>query len=274
MSKLQEHEVDVLISVGGGSPIDASKVVAHHLHESTGKWIHSIAVPTTLSVAETTGNGGYTDDEGNKKAVSSPYLVPIAIIYDAEFALYTPMRLWLSTGMRAVDHALELLYSKITPEYPVKILCVEAAKQLFTYLPLCKNSPEDLDIRQKLFMAGYSALFPCYRPKGGLGLSHSMGHALGATYNIPHGITSCLTLSSVLKQKAINNPEEAAQIARAIEVTGLASSGDQKKDAFEVGNAVEKLVVTLGLKSCLLEVGFSLSPPPRRHSPNTFVFSF
>lgn len=67
---------DVLISIGGGSPIDSAKAIAYNIHKETGKWVPSIAVPTTLSVAETTQNAGFTTEELHKIAVSDPELVP------------------------------------------------------------------------------------------------------------------------------------------------------------------------------------------------------
>jgi 3-oxoacid CoA-transferase len=67
---------DVLVSIGGGSPIDSAKAIAYNIHQETGKWIPSIAVPTTLSVAETTQNAGFTTEEKHKIAVSNPELVP------------------------------------------------------------------------------------------------------------------------------------------------------------------------------------------------------
>lgn len=67
---------DILVSVGGGSPIDSAKAIAHNVHKETGRWIPSIAVPTTLSVAETTQNAGFTTEEGHKIAVSDPEQVP------------------------------------------------------------------------------------------------------------------------------------------------------------------------------------------------------
>jgi 3-oxoacid CoA-transferase len=73
---MTESGCDVLISVGGGSPIDSAKAIAYNIHEQTGKWIPSIAVPTTLSVAETTHNAGFTTEEKHKIAVSHPELVP------------------------------------------------------------------------------------------------------------------------------------------------------------------------------------------------------
>lgn len=67
---------DILVSVGGGSPIDSAKAIAHNIYKETGNWIPSIAVPTTLSCAETTQNSGFTTDEGHKIAVSDPEQVP------------------------------------------------------------------------------------------------------------------------------------------------------------------------------------------------------
>jgi 3-oxoacid CoA-transferase len=75
-AQFKASESDVLISVGGGSPIDSAKAIAYFFHEETGEWIPSIAVPTTLSVAETTQNAGFTTDEGHKMAVSDEELVP------------------------------------------------------------------------------------------------------------------------------------------------------------------------------------------------------
>lgn len=67
---------DILIAIGGGSPIDSAKAVAYSLHQENGTWTPIIAVPTTLSVAETTQNAGYTTEEKHKIAVSNPELVP------------------------------------------------------------------------------------------------------------------------------------------------------------------------------------------------------
>lgn len=67
---------DILVSVGGGSPIDSAKAIAQNIHKQKGHWIPSIAIPTTLSAAETTQNAGFTNDEGHKIAVSDPEQVP------------------------------------------------------------------------------------------------------------------------------------------------------------------------------------------------------
>ena len=76
VTKVQSSGADSLVAVGGGSPIDSAKAIAFKIHEATGKWLPTIAIPTTLSVAETTQNAGVTDENKVKKAVSDPELVP------------------------------------------------------------------------------------------------------------------------------------------------------------------------------------------------------
>ncbi|KAF2467463.1 uncharacterized protein BDR25DRAFT_234165 [Lindgomyces ingoldianus] len=240
---------DVLISVGGGSPIDSAKAIAYNIHEETGKWVPSIAVPTTLSVAETTQNAGFTTEEMAKIAVSHPELVPKAVVYDGDLAIYTPLNLWTSTGIRSLDHAVELMYHPLASEIPTKRMCLESIKDLFTYLPQSKSNPEDADVRTKLFLACYSSLFP-FLYTGGVGLSHSIGHAIGATYAIPHGITSCLSLAPTVHLKA-SNPEEAKQIARIVPYIGKQSTGSAENDAHVVGDAIAELVDKLGHKTTL-----------------------
>ncbi|ODH50146.1 hypothetical protein GX48_03702 [Paracoccidioides brasiliensis] len=240
ISAVRESGADVLVSVGGGSPIDAAKAIAYHLHvnndDANGgrKWIPSIAVPTTLSVAETTKNAGFTNAEGAKVSVS-----------DAEL-------------IRALDHALELLYVPSAPEVPTKHLALASLTGLFTLLPKCHANPKDADVRQRLFLAGYAALFP-FLFSGALGLSHAIGHAIGASYGIPHGITSCISLGKVVRFLAERaeegeEGEEAKQIARAVAfIPGLKGTGRVGGDALLVAEAVEGLVGRLGLASGLAD---------------------
>ena len=80
-----------------------------------------------------------------------------------------------------------------------------------------------------------------------------LGHALGATYQIPHGITSCLTLAAVLRYKAKTNPAEANQIARLVPFLGLPTKLSDEENALQVAEKVAALVDELGLKSTLTE---------------------
>lgn len=251
----KEAGADVIVSVGGGSPIDASKAILYNLQKETGgPLLKQIAIPTTLSAAEYTVGAGFTNDEGQKVAVSDPQLAPAAIILDAKLTLSTPERLWLSTGMRAVDHAVENLYRPLVPP-PLKHLAYAALADLFVNLPLSKANPEDVNVRQKLQIASWMSLWPQkFEKYSAVGLSHSLGHKLGATYGIPHGITSCLTLAPVVALKAETaSREDKKWLANALFYLRIPPSGSLDKDILILSNAIRDLVDRLGLTSTLSE---------------------
>ncbi|KAJ9635823.1 hypothetical protein H2201_000184 [Coniosporium apollinis] len=249
----KDDSIDTLISIGGGSPIDSAKAISYRVNEKLGKFLYHITIPTTLSAAECTFIAGYTKDDGTKTGIMHPQIVPHVIIYDSKFALETPPKLWLSTGMRAMDHAMELMYHPTATEMPARRMALSAASDLFAYLPKYKDDPKDEDAITQLQLASYASLgFIGLNLKGGLGLSHSLGYALGSPYSIPHGITSCLTLGHVLKLKA-QKPEDAAQIARVLPLIGQPRSGNDREDAIKVGDEILKLVDSLGLKTNLKE---------------------
>lgn len=245
-----DSSVDTVISIGGGSPIDSAKAISYRLHDKNGKWLHHIAIPTTLSASECTMMAGYTESNGVKTGVRARELVPHVVLYDATFAAHTPQRLWTSTGLRALDHAIELLYHPTASEV-ARWMTLQSAGTLFSLLPAHAQNQNDTDATTKLQLAAFASLgFLGYNIKGGLGLSHALGYALGSPYGIPHGITSCLTLGHVVKLKA-RDPSAAAQIARLLPFIGETASGDAGRDAERVGERVLKLVQELGLDSDL-----------------------
>lgn len=165
---MKKHGANCIVAVGGGSPIDAAKAISFFVRDQESKvdektdpysFIPIIAIPTTLSVAETTCNAGYTSKDGHKVGTRHAALAPQAIIYDAELTLDTPEKLWLSTGMRAVDHAIETLYRPDASPLN-QAQCLHAIKELFTFLPLSKKDPKNLDYRQRLMVGAFAALWP------------------------------------------------------------------------------------------------------------------
>lgn len=247
----KDATIDTIISIGGGSPIDSAKAISYRFHEKTGKFLYHITIPTTLGAAECTFIAGYTAADGVKIGVRAKELVPSVIIYDSTFALYTPERLWTSTGIRAMDHAVEILYHPTASEIPARWLALQSAAILFEALLKYKQDPKDEDNITKLQLAAYGSLgFIGYNLVGGIGLSHALGYALGSPYSIPHGITSCLTLGHVVKLKA-QDPAAAEQIARLLPFIGESAFGDTKVDAEVVGDRILKLVKDLGLDNDL-----------------------
>lgn len=239
-------------------------------------YIPIIAIPTTLSVAETTQNVGYTEN-GKKVGASHPSVVPRVIICDANLTLATPLRLWTSTGMRAVDHAIEMLY-RPDPSQLLRSSELGSIRELFQLLPATNKNPDDVGIRQRLQLVALQSLWPESR-KGAIGLSHGLGHALGGTYSIPHGITSCITLAKSIEFTATSPTTPAEQLfalsdaldfipapynkqqAALGPVPGILAlqTGDvlkgsieqARKRGVEVGRCVQRLVDDLGLHTTM-----------------------
>ena len=182
---------DLLVSVGGGSAIDGTKAVAREL----GFPAH-VAVPTTLSGAEWAHRVGVTDEaKGRKSGFIDPRSVPHVVVLDPGFTLFTPVELWLSTGIRALDHAIEgYLFGG---EHPVTdVTGLEGARRLFEYLPRSKEVPDNVEMRLELQIAAWLAYFGPFNTP--MGLSHELGRRIGASYEVPHGVTSCITLAPTL----------------------------------------------------------------------------
>ena len=200
----RETRAEGVVSFGGGSPIDAAKIVALRLGP-----VPHVSVPTTLSVAELASGAGFTNDAGDKAGARDPRMLPDAVIYDAELALMTPLELWLSTGIRALDHAVEGFVAE--GEHPFNdVMALEAIRRLFDSLPRAKAAPHDVDVRtENQLAAWFSYTLP--GPSAG-GLSHTMGKQIGARHGIPHGVTSCLLLPHVMRHLAPRMPERFASL--------------------------------------------------------------
>ncbi|MDP8940253.1 MAG: iron-containing alcohol dehydrogenase, partial [Actinomycetota bacterium] len=165
--------------------------------------------------------------------------VPSVVVLDPETTVFTPEKLWLSTGIRALDHAVEgFLYGA---EHPITdVTGLEGARRLFEYLPRSKRYPEDLEVRVELQVAAWLSYFaPLNTP---MGLSHSLGRRIGASYEVPHGITSCITLAPSLEVVQKEIPEDRwSMLAEAL-------GGDPAE-------RTAALVEELGLPNSLREVG-------------------
>ena len=195
---------DAIVSFGGGSVIDAAKIISVKL----GALPHT-AVPTTLSVAELAAGAGFTNQAGDKAGMRDPRLMVETVIYDAELTLWTPLDLWLSTGIRALDHAVEGYLAE--GEHPLNdVMALEAIRRLFDSLPRAKAAPEDMNVRtENQLAAWFSFTLP---GASAAGLSHVMGKQIGARHGIPHGVTSCLLLPHVMRYLGPRMPERMAAL--------------------------------------------------------------
>jgi len=255
VDELKKSKSDGIIAVGGGSPIDASKIVVSFYKEETGTLLKLISIPTTLSAAELTILAGYTSEEGKKQLKKGSEIGSSALILDANLSLSTPNRLWLSTGIRALDHCVEQQYRPNAP-LPVRALAREAAGTLFESLRACHRNSTDVEARQRALIGAWLSLWSDDLI-GSLGPSHTLGYNLGSPYSIPHGICSCLTLARTVRVQAKylsdNEVKQLASLLPFITTVAPQSSNDPREQAMKVAEAIDQLISDLDLTSTLRE---------------------
>jgi alcohol dehydrogenase len=256
--------------MGGGSPIDATKIVAFSL--ASGLDLRQpgaaeraresrldpalvpphVAIPTTLSVAELSNSAGFTDEHENEKAsLRAPELTPAAVFYDAELALHTPLPLWLSTGIRAVDHAVESILWPGSHPYS-DTLGLEGLRRLQRGLLAACADPSDPEARTE---GQLGAWFSFTFPAAAGGLSHTLGKRIGSRHGIPHGVSSCLMLPHVMRYLAPRSARAQVNITAAL---GLDVSGmPLEQAAARAADAVAELIRQLGLPHHLADYGLS-----------------
>jgi maleylacetate reductase len=268
---LRESRAELVVALGGGSVIDGAKVAclavwrgitdaaalidaAVSRGASPGAWDGAapsprlIAVPTTLSAAEFAPHAGYTDlAEGRKYRALDPWMVPRAVLLDPAAALETPAELFLSSGIRALDHAAERWCALETAPFSDAV-SRQAMLMLADGLPRVAAAAGDLRARALCQQAAWLSV------QGGwagvaVGASHGLGYILGAARGVPHGITSCLMLHAVMRWNAPVNAARQADIAA---IFGSA----------EAGPAIEEFVAGLGLPTRLHQQGITEAEIP------------
>lgn len=204
---------DLLVSFGGGTPITTAKLVAAALlGDRPQEALLQIALPTTLSASEFTPAGGMTDEKTQvKRAQVDSRIIPRLVILDPELTLATPAWLWASTGVKALDHALEALWS-LRPHPLTDALALEAIRTLRRHL-VASLDPGAFESRLQCQLAAWMSIFGMLNV--GARLSHPLGHQIGARWNVPHGITSCITLPHVMRHLAPSTLEAQVRIASA-----------------------------------------------------------
>jgi len=274
----REVSADCLISLGGGSAIDTAKAVSFvidlditsskelepHLGQFSGgqlppappltKPLPHITIPTTGGGAELSGMVGVTDPvAGRKFLIVAPALTAQVAILDASATMHTPQELWLSTLVRSVDHAVEASYS-IMGNPHTDLLASQGARLMAEYLPKCHASPDDLQIRGLLQVAAWHSGWAAIG--AGAGLSHGIGYVLGGTFDVPHGICSCIMLPAVMQW---NKDSAIAPLARVARAMGAASDNDDDEVAASKSiSAVSELIAGLGLTTRLSQLDSDL----------------
>lgn len=284
----REAGADLLVAIGGGSVIDGTKAalaclwqgldtpeaLAPFLAEGTAARaieapadpIRMLSVSTTLSAADFTSRAGVTDTATRaKQGFGHPLLVPRVAVLDPRATLHTPLPLLLSTGIRAVDHAVE---SHCAPRAHAltSMHALEGLRLLARALPAIHADPTALAPRGEAQLGMWQAMWGA-SSGAGTGASHGIGYALGGRFDIPHGETSCVMLAPVLRYNEPVNADRQAALLQAMGGTAPTAA-----------DAIASLVRGLGLPGSLQALGLkpadldeiarrALAYPPVRHNP-------
>lgn len=247
-----ETGADAVVSFGGGSPIDTVKGALHALLARGLDALH-VAVPTTLSAGEFTAVAGITDEATRvKRPVYDARIAPRVVIADPELTLETPPWLWAASGVRALDHAVESIYS--VRHHPLSdALASKAIAMLLEHLPasLGTSGDERLARRGACQMAAWMAVFGM--TNAGFGLSHAFGHQIGPRWDVPHGVTSAITLPHAMRFMAEVAPERFGPIADGFGIDF--DPGHPRAAARACADVAEAFIARLELPTRLRDVG-------------------
>jgi maleylacetate reductase len=267
-TEARQAGADLIATVGGGSVTDGAKAVqlclANDMRNAEAlddyrpvkgpdgtlgpppfqaPSVRQVTVPTTLSGGEFSAIAGVTDERHKvKELFRHPAIIPRSVILDPAITVHTPGWLWLSTGIRAVDHCVEGLCSgEANPFADGQAL--HGLTLLSRGLPRVKADPSDLQARLDCQIGTWLSMGPlgCGVP---MGASHGIGYVLGAAFDIPHGHTSCIMLPAVMRWNQPANAERQLLVAAAM--------GHPGEDA---GDVLDAFIAGLGMPRSLRAVG-------------------
>ncbi len=260
--RMEATAPDLVIALGGGSVIDAVKIanliraekiadrdalIARSMQKGgTPRSLGApapryIAVPTTLSGAEFGVIGGSVDpDTKIKFGFAAPWFCAQTIVYDPALPRATPDWLWLSSGVRAIDHAIEGVLSPDANPF-IDGCSLQGLELLAQSLRATKADPADAVARQQSQFGVWLATQGVGRVR--YGASHGVGHQLGAVAGVPHGYTSCVMLPAAMRWNLRVTQAQQARVARML------------GEGPDAAGAVRALIASLGLPTRLSDVG-------------------
>jgi maleylacetate reductase len=235
----REAHADLIVTIGGGSITDGAKAVQLCLANDVrtpealdalrpvngvsppcnAPSVRQISVPTTLSAGEFSAIAGVTDERHRvKELYRHPRIIPRAVILDPAITVHTPEWLFLSTGIRAVDHCVEGICSNEAHPF-ADAQALRGLALLARGLPRVKADPSDLQARLDCQLGSWLSMGPLVSGVP-MGASHGIGYVLGAVFDIPHGHTSCIMLPAVMRWNRPVNAERQALVAAAMDHPG------------------------------------------------------
>ncbi len=265
---VEKARADVLISLGGGSSIDTAKGIAALLAEGgplprfgvrftppdrkevpplVAPKLPHIAIPTTLSGGEYSYSAGITEG-GRKYIVADPKLAPRTVLLDPEAARTVPPKLLAASGMNALAHCVEAVYS--THTQPItQALCLAGITRLSRYLPRAVAQPEDLDALGEVQVGACLAGMGVY--SAWTGIHHAIVHVIGGRFKVPHASIHALVLPYAMRWNLDGTAKAHAEIGRAM---GIKAASDQEAAA-AAPEAVMEMNRKMGLPLRLRDLG-------------------
>ena len=281
---------DVIIAVGGGSAMDAAKIMwvlyEHpeadfkdmamrfidirkrvYTFPKMGEKAYFVAVPTSAGTgSEVTPFAVITDkSDGCKYPLADYELLPDMAIIDTDMHMTAPKGLTAASGIDAVTHALEAYASVMATDY-TDGLALKALKTIFEYLPRAYDNGNDVEAREK--MANAATMAGMAFANAFLGISHSLAHKLGAYHHIAHGIANALVICDVMRFNAseapvkmgtfsqYDHPHTLARYAEVADYLGVGGKTDSEKLENLIA-AIEKLKARIGIKKTIADYGVS-----------------
>src|SRR6266851_1733812 len=260
----REAKADLIVAVGGGSVVDAAKIILmcieHEIADQDGldgyettperrfgqfrdPRVRMIAIPSTLSGGEYNSGSLVTDTRRKLKQIfNHPMMMPRTIILDPAITRYTPEKLWLGSGTRAMDHGIEAICS-IRGNPLVDSACLSGLRFLYDGLLRTKENPGDEQARLNCQFGSWLSAFGL-QARVPMGASHAIGHVLGGTCDVPHYFCTAVMMPSVLRYNKPATGEAQKLLAEA-----LRTPNEDASDTFAA------FVDRLGLPRHLAEVG-------------------
>ena len=251
-----EKEIDALIGMGGGSPIGMAKAVSMALEEKrTGParaafpidqpLVPVIAIPTTYAGSEMTPTYGVTyhnDGSARKVTVTDAKITPRLVIYDPLLTLNLSSAMTASTGINALAHCVEALYS-ITRNPLSTSASLSGMRSIYAALPLCYADGNDLEARTEMLVGAFLAGSALSHVT--MALHHGLCHILGGTAGVPHGVANSIILPHAMR---FNLDATAIQLAQAAEAIGIGrdKSGPYISDEAAAEEVVERIYEFIG----------------------------
>ena len=250
---------DSIIAIGGGSVIDAAKMIAMAqgnkcqpeqligLLKAKKPSVPLYCIPTTAGTgSEATLGAVVSDDKTHQKALSiDPRMVPLAAAIDPVIMKGMPKHITADTGIDVLTHALEAWMSA-NASVETDYYAASATKAVMQYLPIAYENGEDLQAREEMGIAAHYGGIAFN--KAGLGYVHAIAHQLGAHYSIPHGRANAIVLPYVLEVNRKGSEKRLAKLARK---TGIVESAQATKTDKELANyfieQVRELIETVGI---------------------------